>query len=168
MFAINCDKGKEYLKKVGTDVFIIFNGNKFVFQPGSAYEDINKEKLPEKFFIASLNKEISLSREFVKQYKVTHRVDFDRLIRGCSILLTNFTGPESNDNIKNHLQRLFTHFMLRSGVLCEEDIKSALSIFGDLIKIPKKNKITIQDFQEVAQVLGDYYKLWDYSAMDFF
>ncbi|MBD3189573.1 MAG: hypothetical protein GF308_02965 [Candidatus Heimdallarchaeota archaeon] len=161
-------KGKEYLKKAGTDVFVIKDGMKMVFQPGSAYKDIKKERLPTKFFLKGLNKEARFPKEFIKHYKVSHHIDMERLIRACSILLTNFTGPETDDYMKNHLDRLFSHFMVKSGILCEEDIRSALIAFGEVLKIPKKHKISQEDYLEAAQILGDYFKLWTYNEIDQF
>ncbi|MEA2069682.1 MAG: hypothetical protein U9O98_00150 [Asgard group archaeon] len=168
MFALNFDKGKKYLKKAGTNVFVIADGIKMVFEPGSAYKDINKEKLPEKFFIEFLNKEVALPKEFARLYQVTHQVDFERLLRGCSILLTNFTGPQSADTLKNHHERLFKHFMVTGGMIAKDNMVQALKEFGKLCNIPKRNTINDDDYRLIAQVLGDKYKLWAYDEIDLF
>ena len=164
MSAINHDNGKKYLKKAGTNVFVILEGTKMVFQPGAAYQDIKKEKLPNKFFVEGLKKEFSFSKEFIKQFKVTQQTDMNRLLRACSILITNFTGPEKDDNMKNHSQRLFNSLMLKPGILCEGAVCDALISFGEVLKISKKAKITREDYMNAAKILGDYFKLWTYGG----
>jgi len=166
MFHYNFDIGKSYLKKAGTDVIMISMGMKMVMSPGSAYEDIQKEKLPETFFNENLGKNISFSKDFIKQYKITHRVDLDRLLRACSILVTNFNGPEKEDYPKNHHKRLFSHYMITDGALAEMEVMAAIKAFGEILKI-KVKKIDIADFRVAAQILGDYYKLWNYQPMYF-
>ena len=162
-------KGEKYLKKAGTDVIAIAGGIKMVFSPGSAYEDIKKERLPKEYFIEGLGKKFSFSDSFIKQFKVTHQVDMERLLRACSILITNFTGPETEDYMKNHLQRLFTNFMTKPGIICEDETKAALMTFSEIIKIKNKPKITMDEYSDAAKILGDYYKLWLYdSAIDAF
>ncbi|NHJ86140.1 MAG: hypothetical protein FK734_11810 [Asgard group archaeon] len=167
MKAIKYNKGKKYLEKAGTDIIAISLGLKWVFEPGSTYLLYNDEKLPETFFIESLNKEESLPFIFVRHYKVTHQVDLDRLLRGCSILLTNFTGPEAADNVKNHQERLIKHFQGKYGLDAEKEMMSALMEFGVVFQIEEKNLISINDYLIVAQILGDRYKLWIYSESDF-
>ncbi|NHJ48993.1 MAG: hypothetical protein FK733_14500 [Asgard group archaeon] len=169
MLKPNHDKGKAYLKKAGTDVIAIAGGIKMVFSPGSAYININKEKLPEKFNIESLGKEFSFSKSFIKHYQVTHQVDMERLLRACSILITNFTGPESDDIMKNHLDRLFTNFMIKPGNICVDEVRAALETFGDIIKIKRKPKISLDEYTDAAKIIGDYFKIWNYdSAIDAF
>ena len=162
MFKRDYEKGKAYLKKAGTDVIQIAGGIKMVFSPGSAYQDINKERLPEKFYIESLKKEYRFSKNFIKFFKITHQVDMERLLRACSILITNFTGPETDDFMKNHSGRLFNNFMLTPGNLCEVEVSDALVAFGEILKI-KKNKISPEEYLDAAKIIGDYFKLWNYD-----
>ncbi len=166
MSFVGHDKGKEYLKKAGTNTFVILEGTKLVFQPGSAISDAKKEKLPRKFFNEGLSKEFSFSKEFIKQYKITHQIDMERLLRACSIILTSFTGPETDDYSKNHLDRLFKHLMVKESILCESAISEALVSFGEVLKIPKKAKITNEDYQDAAKIIGDYFKLWKSDGFD--
>ncbi|NHJ03285.1 MAG: hypothetical protein EAX90_00515 [Candidatus Heimdallarchaeota archaeon] len=169
MFKPDYSKGKAYLKKAGTNVFAIAGGIKMVFSPGSAYKDIKKEKLPERFFIESLKKEFSFSKSFIKQYQVTHHVDMERLLRACSILITHFTGPETEDYMKNHSQRLFTNFMIKPGIICEDEVRAALISFGEVLKIKNKPKISLGEYLDAAKIIGDYFKLWSYDdAIDAF
>lgn len=163
MFKPNFDKGKAYLKKAGTDVFAIVGGVKMVFSPGSAYEDINKEKLPEKYTIDGLKKEYSFSKAFKKHFKVTHHVDMERLLRASSILITNFEGPESEDNMKKHLERLFFHFSVQTGTICVQNVSDALMAFGEILKIKKRPEITLQEYDDAARIIGHYFKLWNYD-----
>jgi len=170
MLKPNHEKGKAYLKKAGTDVMQIAGGFKLVFSPGSAYEDINKEKLPEKFFIAELNKEYSFSESFKKHFKVTHKVDIERLLRACSILITEFTGPETEDYMRNHHKRLNMHIIMKSGNTCVDEFRAALVTFGEVLNIKGRPKITLDDYLDAARILGDYFKLWNYDSTidDFF
>ena len=165
-FKYDFEIGKKYLKKAGTNLVLTNQGMKVVMEPGSAYEDVVKEKLPEKFFIEGLNKEISLSKDFIKEYQLTHRVDLDRLMRGCSILITKFNGPESDDHPKIHHKRLFEHFMITQGILAEGETSAAIMEFGKVRKL-KLKKIKNEDYIVAAQILGDFYKIWNYDAMSF-
>lgn len=163
MFKLNFDKGITYLKKAGTDVIAIVGGIKMVFSPGSAYDDIKKEKLPEKFLIEGLKKEYRFSDGFKKHFKVTHHVDMERLLRACSILLTNFEGPESDDNMKNHHQRLFFHFSMDTATLSIGNMGKALATFGEILKIKKKPKLISKDYEDAARIIGHYFKLINYD-----
>ena len=44
--------------------------------------------------------------EFMERYNITTEVDLERLVRMCSIILTNFTGPDKDESPKKHFQRL--------------------------------------------------------------
>ncbi|HUT80465.1 MAG TPA: hypothetical protein VMZ29_04605 [Candidatus Bathyarchaeia archaeon] len=137
-------------------------GMKMVFQPGSAYENLEKEKLPEIFFNDELNRPIGFSKKFVKFYKMTHRIDMDRLLRGISILLTGFTGPDTNDNPKNHHKLLFAHFMLKSGFAADKEIEEAIKAFGEISRVPIK-KISDFEFNCAARIINHFYKLYSYN-----
>mgnify|MGYP000427303967 CR=1 FL=1 len=49
MFTVNHDPEKEYLKKAGTNEFIIKRRNKKFFEQVSAYNNDKKEKLPKEY-----------------------------------------------------------------------------------------------------------------------
>lgn len=166
----NHEKGKAYLKKAGTNVIQIAGGIKLVFSPGSAYEDISKEKLPETFYVKELEEEFIFSDWFKKQYQMTHQVDMERLLRACSILITEFSGPETEDNMRNHHKRLAMHFMMKSGENCEKEVHAALVTFGEVLNIKEGPEVTIDDYIDAAIILGFYFKLWDYgfTVDDFF
>jgi hypothetical protein len=160
----NFAKGRKYLEKVGTDVIAIAMGMKMVMKPGSAYEDVKKERLPAKFIVPPLNNEMSFSKNFVKEFKVTHEVDLERLLRGCSILITGFEGPEKDDNMKNHHRRLGGHFVFYpSPIEAAEDMTAAMKLFGEIAGVNKK-KIDENEYAIAADIVNSVYKIWDYSA----
>ncbi|MHA1211736.1 MAG: hypothetical protein ACTSSH_04665 [Candidatus Heimdallarchaeota archaeon] len=165
MSAVNYDKGREYLKKNGTDVIKMAGRRKLVFQPGSAYTKVKKERLPEKFFLENLKKEVSFTQDFIKLYNMTTRVDLDRLLRACSILITGFDGPISDDYPKKHHERLFKHLMIREGILCESDIHGALVEFGRIIGIPDDQILEMRDYTTASKIIGGFYALWSYSDL---
>ena len=164
MFNVNHDIGKEYLKKAGTNEFIITRRKKKFFEPGSAYKNAKKEKLPKEFFTKEYGN-LSLSEEFIKHFQITQLVDMARLLRAISILLTNFNGPESEDFRKNHTDRLFFHLMMKPGLFAEDDLAGALFSFGEVLQIPKTNKITIENYRTAAQIIGGYFALLNYDPM---
>ncbi|HUT82213.1 MAG TPA: hypothetical protein VMZ29_13510 [Candidatus Bathyarchaeia archaeon] len=165
MFEVNYDKGREYLEKNGTGVYII-SGDKQSNSLGSAYLNLVKEKLPEQFYLECLSRNVSFSKEFIKHYKVNVRLDLDRLMRACSILITNFTGPTTEDDPRNHFERIFKHFMFQSATKCENDVVGALIELGKIVKIPKKHKITQNDYLIAARIIGEFYKLWEFNQTD--
>ncbi len=164
MFTVNHDKGKEYLKKAGTNEFIIKRRKKKFFEPGSAYNNAKKEKLPKEYLTQEYGN-LSLSEEFIKHFQITQLVDMARLLRAISILLTNFTGPESEDFRKNHTDRLFFHLMMKPGLFAEDDLAGALFSFGEVLQIPKTNKITKEDYNTAAKIIGSYFALLNYDQM---
>ncbi|HUU78092.1 MAG TPA: hypothetical protein VMX55_07065 [candidate division Zixibacteria bacterium] len=95
--------GVEYLEKTGLDLIVWTSFGKATLQPGSAFENIEKEKLPTPYSIKLNNGVIyTLNENLQKRYQITTEVDLQRILRICSILVTNFQGPEEEDSPKNH------------------------------------------------------------------
>jgi len=151
-------KIKKYFDEAGVDVFMLMSGMKLVFEAGSAYEDLKKEKLPKKFPTQNNKFQLEIPKNFRKEYKISHKVDFDRLIRGISILLTGFTGPIQDDTIKNHHRRLFERYLAWSAYDAELDMENALKFFGDFYGV-NHDKLKPEDYAYVAQILNEYYKI---------
>ncbi len=151
-------KSIKYFEETGTDAFLIKDGMKFVFEPGSAYADLKKEKLPEKYSIPFFSYEASFSKEFIKQFRITHRVDLDRLLRALSILLTGFNGPAIEDYPKNHHKRFFTHFMLKDRFTAEEEILQGLVTFGNIYGADL-SKFGMADWVDASRIVNKYYSL---------
>ncbi|MBN1683700.1 hypothetical protein JW865_09135 [Candidatus Bathyarchaeota archaeon] len=155
-------KGINYLRKAGTDVVLVTSGIRMVMQPGSAYDDIKKEKLPESFFIDDIGMAVSFSKAFKKYYKVSHRIDLDRLMRACSILLTQFEGPETDDNPKKLHERLFFALAAYQPYEAEQALMDAVKTFGDILKVHHK-KISEIDYLNAVRIINQIYKFYSYK-----
>ena len=151
-------KIKKYFEETGTDVIMVTAGMRITMKPGSAYEDIKKEKLPDEFQLKSDNLTIPFPKSIKEQYKITHKVDFDRLLRGVSIVLTGFLGPIEEDTLKNHHKRLFMRYLAWDPIDAEDDLATGLEFFGDFIGVSHK-EINEFDYLNVAQILNDYYTI---------
>ena len=140
------------------DVILVFEGDTMVMSPGSAYDDLKKEKLPEKFSIPFYSYEASFSKNFIEQFKVTHRIDLDRLLRALSILLTGFVGPITEDYPKNHHKRFFRYFMLKDRFTAEEEILQALITFGKIYGADLSN-LRMGDWVDASRIVNKFYSL---------
>lgn len=159
-------KGINYIKKAGTNVVLNTGGIKMVMQPGSAYDDIKKEKLPESFFIDDIGIAVSFSKNFIKEYKVTHKVDLDRLMRACSILLTQFEGPETEDTPKKLHEKLFFALSAYQNYEAEQALIAALKTFGDILQV-KHKKISEIDYLNAIRIINQIYKFYSYNEPGF-
>jgi len=151
-------KSIKYFEEIGFDVVLISGGTTIAMGPGTSYDDLKKEKLPEKYSIPFFSYEASFSKEFIKQFKITHRVDLDRLLRALSILLTGFNGPVSEDYPKNHHKRFFTHFMLTDRFTAEEEILQGLITFGKIYGADL-SKLGMGDWVDASRIVNQFYSL---------
>ncbi|MHA1156660.1 MAG: hypothetical protein ACTSQK_11180, partial [Candidatus Heimdallarchaeota archaeon] len=61
--------------------------------------------------------------------------------------------------------RLFFHLMMKPGLFAEDDLAGALFSFGEVLQIPKTNKITKEDYNTAAKIIGSYFALLNYDQM---
>lgn len=154
--------GIKYLKKYGLWVFIKMTpGGKTEWikvMSGFSFENKEKETLPKPYTItASTGKIIKLSKEFMDRFQLITKFDLERIIRNTSIILTNFSGPKTDDIMKNHLERL------QKWKPDEKPFKQQ-EFVGSLMMIENlqgsKDLLPNQHYSEAATILGHMFKLW--------
>jgi len=151
-------KSIKYFEVTGMDVVLMSGDIAIAMSPGSAYDDLTKEKLPEKYSIPFFSYEASFSKNFIEQFRMTHRVDLDRLLRALSILLTGFNGPITDDYPKKHHMRFFSHFMLKDRFTAEEEILQGLMTFGRIYGVDM-NKLGLADWVDASRIVNKFYAL---------
>ena len=99
--------GVSYLKKTGLNLIKWTSFGKMTFQPGSIFENKEEETLPIPYSIKLNNGVVySLNSKLRKRYQISTEVDLQRIIRICSILVTNFNGPDEEDTPRTHRERI--------------------------------------------------------------
>ena len=152
--------GIEYLKKTGLDLIVQLNFIRIPFKPGSYLQDKTKETLRKPYGIISPSKEVfSLSVAFMDRFKISTVVDMNRMIRACSIILTNFDGPGEYDDIDYHIENLREMLSCESIDNVPKLMLMALHIIEEIIGI-KKEPLPEIDYQKAVNVLNVYFKLW--------
>jgi len=155
-------KGTKYLKKSGLWVFIKMPpGGKTEWiqaKAGFAFENKEKETLPKPYTVtASSGKMIKLSREFMDRFQLITKFDLERIIRNISIILTNFSGPKTDDIMKNHLERL-QKWKTEDKQFKIQEFVGALFMIENLQG--SKDLLPNAHYSEAATILGHRFKLW--------
>jgi len=151
--------GMGYLEKYG--IALIFwseNGEKQIFKTGAAFKDLEAETLARPYKIQLKDgSTVEFSEEFMDRFDISTKLDLQRLMRICSILLTDFSGPEIEDNPKNHLERL--RKKLKKYVR-SEDARIVQALYGYEAMMGYKKQIFLDDYNQAANLLNALYKIW--------
>lgn len=167
------DKFKQelnYLLRTGFDVVLdypipIYGKRRVKYKANSFFPE-NKAYLP----IPFRSGDISLSRSLMEFYKIETEVDLARYLRIISIIVTNFTGPEEKDHLRNHTNRLKATFeyglptqtkenaMITSLLVYEQALGRRSSLQGILKE---------SDYLSFVRVLNSIYHLYKvYKAVE--
>ncbi|MHA1555929.1 MAG: hypothetical protein ACTSPM_03250, partial [Candidatus Heimdallarchaeota archaeon] len=155
-------KGTKYLKKYGLWVFIKMPpGGKTEFiqaKAGFAFENKEKELLSKPYTVtASTGKMIKLSREFMDRFQLITKFDLERIIRNSSIILTDFSGPKTDDIMKNHMERL-QKWKTDDKPFKQQEFVGSLMMLENLQGA--KDLLPNAHYSEAATILGHMFKLW--------
>jgi hypothetical protein len=153
-------KGLDYLQNAGLNLIITSNkGDRLVFEPGSAFEDIKKETLSEPYIVTKMfGQKYTLDQRLIKRYKIRTQVDLYRMMRICSIVITSFTGPDDQDDSNNHLIRLrewIKENCYEDGIW---DIYLALTSLDKFLGYKKSFEFSV--YSDFAHILNDFLRLW--------
>jgi hypothetical protein len=123
-----------------------------------------KDTLPRPYTMKSLDgRVIEISTAFLDRFELITEMDFRRMIRNSSILLTNFTGPIEQDNFKIHSQRL-ADWLDKNALDTPGGFKGLLEFTISLMildnLLPSKRKLSNQDFYYASLILGALYRLF--------
>jgi len=155
-------KGVNYLKKNGLMVFIKMPpGGKTEWlqaSPGLIMQDKVKETLQVPMAMnASAGKVFQISKEFMERFKLITELDLHRIIRNCSIILTNFSGPRNEDIVSNHLDRL-QKWKAEDKKLKQTEFVGSLIMLENLHE--SKDLLPNNHYKEAATIIGYMFKLW--------
>lgn len=141
--------GIEYLKKTGLVIIMHSLLGRMVFEPGSLFEDKEKETLPRPAAFSAGR----LSLAFMDHFNLTTEVDLGILLRACSIILTNFSGPDEEDFPKNHQNRLKER-LAATGTDCHQYLLLAFLLIEDIFE--KLSALTQTDYEEASVGFARY------------
>ncbi|HUT81906.1 MAG TPA: hypothetical protein VMZ29_11940 [Candidatus Bathyarchaeia archaeon] len=152
--------GMSYLEKHGLGlIYWTQDGEKLVFKSGAAFKSLEEETLskPYKIKLTEDNKIVELTEEFMNRFEISTKLDLQRLMRICSILLTDFSGPIEEDTPKNHLERLKNR--LKKYVKNENE-QLIQGFLGFEAIMGYKEQIALEDYNQAAKLMNGLYKLW--------
>jgi len=119
-------------------------------------------KLPRPYtFKTQDNRSAQLSEDFMDHFELITDFDLKRLVRNCSIILTNFNETLDQDNLNLHLERLkelFRDYPTDKEALGFVELTIALMIINTLL--PSKANFSTKEFYYLAGILGATYKLF--------
>ena len=99
--------GVSYLQKTSLNLIEWTSLGKVTYQPGSFFDNKEKETLSVPYSIKLNNGVVySLHEKLRQRYQISTEIDLQRILRVCSILVTNFNGPDEKDTPKNHRERI--------------------------------------------------------------
>ncbi|MHA1354447.1 MAG: hypothetical protein ACTSR1_04650, partial [Candidatus Heimdallarchaeota archaeon] len=105
----------------------------------------------------SSGKAFYISKEFMERYKLISELDLQRIIRNCSIILTNFSGKKDEDVTKNHLECL-QQWKMDDKKVKQQEFIGALIMLENLHN--SKDLLPNNHYTEAATILGYMFKLW--------
>ncbi|NHJ84581.1 MAG: hypothetical protein FK734_03915 [Asgard group archaeon] len=152
--------GMGYLEKYGLGlIFWNEQGEKLVYKTGSVFKSLEEETLPRPYRIKLIDddKIVELTEEFMNRFEISTKLDLQRLMRICSILLTDFSGPVEDDTPKNHLERL--RVRLKKFVKNEAE-QMVQAFLGFEAIMGYKEQLLLEDYQQAAKLMNGLYKLW--------
>ena len=134
--------GMNYLQRAGLNLIIQSSSGRLVFKPGSFFENKEKETLASPYTIKrSDGVTYTLSEKLKERFQLSTEVDLQRLARICAILITDFSGPSSDDTPKILLKRLRT-FMREKSNRTGWEITLALQTLEDILGYRRQRKST--------------------------
>ena len=150
--------GIDYLKKTGLNLIVQSSLGRLVFEPGSFFEDKEKETLAIPYSIKrSDGVTYTLSEKLRERYQLSTEVDLQRLARVCAVLVTDFNGPDKDDTPEVLLKRLRT-FMKEKSNRTGWEITLALETLDDILGYKKQRKST--EYYHLAWILNIHFNLW--------
>ncbi|MFW9923298.1 MAG: hypothetical protein ACFFDW_08450 [Candidatus Thorarchaeota archaeon] len=151
--------GIAYLEKTGLNLFVNTSSfGRISFEPGSYFENKEKETLPIPFSVKSREGIIyNLSEELRKRYQISTEVDLQRLVRICAILTTDFEGPVSDDT-PDILFKNLRIFMKEKSNRTGWEITQSLITLGDILNYRKERSFS--EYYHLAWILNLNYNLW--------
>ncbi|MGY5876108.1 MAG: hypothetical protein RTU30_10205 [Candidatus Thorarchaeota archaeon] len=146
--------GIDYLKSTGLDLIVVTDLFRTVFQPGSMYES-EKEILAKPF----TSRDYTMSIEFMERFSVTTEVDLERLVRMASIILTNFSGPDTEEAPKKHFQRLVERLKQEPGNMEREvTMVQSFLIVDRVFEFGKPLRVSV--YTDAVRTLAQHYRIW--------
>jgi len=100
-----------------------------------------------------------LTPRFMDTFEIKRDSDLMRLIRNCSIILTNFTGPLEQDNFGVHLQRLRNWIGKDNWEKGIKGLVAALPIIEIFMGF-KEPQFETKEYSDAAIVLAIHFGLW--------
>ncbi|MFX1487266.1 MAG: hypothetical protein ACFFBS_09270 [Promethearchaeota archaeon] len=100
-----------------------------------------------------------LSTEFMDIFKIKRESDLMRIIRSCSIILTNFSGPLEKDTFGTHVDRLRDWIGKGNWQKGIDGLVTALPII-EILMGSKKPQFATKEYGDAAIVLAIRFGLW--------
>jgi len=100
-----------------------------------------------------------LSSEFMDFFKIKRESDLMRILRNCSIILTNFTGPIEQDTFGTHVDRLRSWIGKGNWKKGVDGLLTALPII-EILMGSKKQQFDTKEYGDAAIVLALRFGLW--------
>ena len=127
--------------------------------PGFVFYE-NKKELPRPYKIDYPDGRVfQLDSRFMDVFKIKRESDLMRVIRNCSIILTNFTGPLEQDKFGVHLERLKRWIGKGDWQRGIDGLVTAFPIIEILIGYDKP-QFDIKEYGNAAIVFALHFGLW--------
>ncbi|MFX0096906.1 MAG: hypothetical protein ACFE7E_04015 [Candidatus Hodarchaeota archaeon] len=153
-------KGKAILDSEGKPQFDPKGKPKFVsVGPGFVFfADKPELSRPYKIDVPD-GRTFQLSPEFMDVFKIKRESDLMRILRSCSIILTNFTGPLEQDMFGTHVDRLRSWIGKGNWKKGIDGLLAALPII-EILMGSQKPQFDAKEYGDAAIILAVRFGLW--------